>query len=249
MDRVEDRMRVGCVCVTEGRAPIFGIALSSFFVQRGDVVLAVIIRNPMEEESYRRVYRGMSKETDQIVWIEAFDGDVPARLDHGCDLLFNKFKCDIVTMWDDDDYAPPDRMDITREAFQKDIWFTGYNQGYFVNLRTLHGQRIKTPWGYWGGSITLTRDAWDANKFNKFTMPGYDRCFADLIPDDKKGAPLKSEQLPVAFSHGKNVTTWLKGKGEPMEEKLEKWMPSLVFDEVKRVQKFLIDRRVYPPGS
>lgn len=51
----------------------------------------------------------------------------------------------------------------------------------------------------------------------------------------------------MAFSHGKNVATWLKSKGSPMEGLMRGWVPELVMLEIKRCQKLMIDTRTFPP--
>jgi hypothetical protein len=263
-------MKIGCCCVTEDRAPIFGIALSSFLTQdHKDKVLMVVLKSedvPKAVHAYETEVLRLADSDAQILFLPGQgqkDMTVPERIDLGAEYLFN-MGCDLVTIWDDDDWSPVDRLATTADCYKTIVDLSGagkrlvlgYNQGWFVNLRTLQGEVIRLSGNQenplWGSSLTFNRMTWEKLKFGDREMPGYDRSFVqDCI---RKGAYAvlgcerrdKEWIRPVAFSHGRNVATWLKSCGEPMLDRLKRWMPQMCLDEVLRCQQLMIDTRTYP---
>ena len=162
----------------------------------------------------------------------------------------------MVTMWDDDDFSPVDRlsqMEDLEKTWNKHIpTYCSYTQGWFVNLRTLRGELIKTlPAHLWGGTLAFNCSAWvHGGRFATKPMPGYDRAFQKELksyPHSKEHRLRCLQGEPMAFSHTKNVATWLKSKGSPMEGVMKGWVPELVMLEIKRCQQLMIDTRTFPP--
>ena len=259
-------LKIGCLCVTKGdRAPVFGISFASYVSQhsRQKATMLTVGTKGINWQPY----------VDVIKRVNYFDGVVGALVDKevafltpkqpdltvcqcidlGCAELFVNHKCDLVTFWDDDDWAPSERVKMLSNLHDiNGIWTAGYSKGWFCNLRTLRAEHIDcVDWGLWGGSITFNRRTWeDLGGFAHRPLIAYDRSFVtDCLIKSGKVFILKGACPPVAFSHGKNVATWCKGKVEPFEEKLKKWMSAVCFVEVKLGQQFLIDRRIFPaPG-
>jgi len=251
-------MKIACIMVTEKRAPIWGIGLTSFLTQwHADKRLFVIL--PADQEV---AYRAAAKEFEQhpcwsrVTFVGVASGlTVQERKEIGCQVAFSD-GFDLVATFDDDDWAPPDRLVKTVSMMlSKTIPSYGsYARGWFVNLRTLYGEFIETfPYHLWGGCLTFNESGFhQANGFLDKPFPGIDRAF---MRDIKKCGEFKEyilpsstgAEYPVAFSHGKNVSTWLKMKGTQMEGVLKMWMPSVVLKEVMRCQKLMVDTRTFPP--
>jgi hypothetical protein len=247
-------MKVGCICVTEKRAPVFGIALASFMSQsHRDRVLIVSIRGSGAKH-YRDVRDRLQASGEPIKFLNDAAGQtVPETIDEAVSVAFYEQKCDLVTMWDDDDYRPRSSVSRFVEAlnWSKTPMVASYTGGFFVNLRTLDGQLVE-PDHLWGGCLTFNKPAWElAGGFTGKPFPGYDRAFVEVMGSRAKVGHLMHRfalnTTPIAFSHGRNVATWVKGETHPMEKYLERWMPGRVFAEVKRAQGFLIKRRIFPP--
>lgn len=263
-------MRIGCLCITENRAPIIGIALASYRVASKtlrdnhgtscDSVL--LVQDASAGDATRNVLLHCHVPT---VYQNTYGGprvDVATRVERGCRVLFDHYGCDYVTMWDDDDYAPHDRLAaiynsvVNTEKPGNDVY--AYTRGWFVNLRTLHGEWITAEYG-WGGSLTFSRNtALACGGFVGRNFPGYDREFTkecqahggrllDLARCSTLAAAIPLLVDPVAFSHGKNCATWLNSSGQDVAFMLETRLPDEVWQAVKSAQKFLVDHRVFPP--
>jgi len=262
--------RIACVCLTEERAPIWPIALTSYLTQIEGSFSTRLFCDTGHTRWQEYVHAAWAWDSTRALaearlWVSR-DYDV-MQLSLGDALTFRieRLVChafaegaDLVTIWDDDDYAPPDRLQRIATAVADldpaQPILGGYNTGWFVNLVTLQGEPIDCPWGFWGGSLTFNKVAWEAaGGFRDRIVPGYDRSFvSDLL--ERRGQSVQrfvleapAESQPVAFSHGKNIATWLKTRGEPMATRLQAWMPPVVFEAVKAGQAFLIERRVVPP--
>jgi hypothetical protein len=258
-------MKIGCVCITARRSPIVGIAVSSFLSQSYENRVLYIGADDTAkyyDEIARLAPEGNGKSLGDwgIALVRRRFNDVSNEL-HDLSLQAFNQGCDVVTIWDDDDYSPPLRLAATVETFhcgeKHNVAAVSYNGGYFVNLRTLHGKYVKLP-HLWGGCLSFTQETFEtAGGFLNRECPGYDRSFVE----DACDTPYKTvgkiygkcepsmDTRPTAFCHGSNIATFTTGDLEPMEDRLQKWMPAKVFGEVKRAQKFLIDRRIFPPGS
>jgi hypothetical protein len=230
-------MKIGCLCIsTPDRSPVIGIALASYMSQTVDAKLNV--------------------------WDDC--GNVTARLDEGCKYFFDVEAVDLVTVWDDDDFSPPNRLAATAYAFEhrdcpeNTMAVGGYRDGFFVNLRTLRGEYYHCPPEHpvWGSTLTFTQDAWEAaGGFAGRTVPGQDRSFVqDAL---KAGAELVHVEAPLnihkphAFVHGKNIATTVIAPREHqliLAEQLRQAAPAAVWAEIQRARQFLVDRRVYPAG-
>lgn len=248
-------LHIACLCVTENRLPIFGIALESFLKQRLPVgVHATLYVCADARSRYDCVIEG--RETppnlDVRVWERWYA--TAAGVPREYDAITDAVDAEILTVWDDDDFAPADRLAKTVIALEADALagraaVTSYAAGWFCNLRTLRAQYVDCrSWSYWGGCLAWTRGAAQRQSWRGLPCPGYDRWFVKKLGGDAFRPPL-TEPLPVAFSHGKNLTTWLTTTGE-------QWDDDRLFDrigdfavcrEVRRAQQFLIDRRVFPP--
>lgn len=263
-------MKIVCVMVTEGRAPIWGIGLASFLSQYHVDRHLIVVLPAEQEKAYQvaatgfeqhpfmdRVHYAMPTERpttiDGEIDHDAPKRGVPERLDMGCQLAWD-FGADLVAIMDDDDWSPPDRLSQSVEcSWERDVpIYASYSQGWFVNLRTLRGELVQTlPSHLWGGMLIFNRCAWEyAEGFTGKPMPGYDRAFQAKLraaPHSKKRQLRSGRGEPAAFSHGKNVATWLKSRGTPMEGVFQLWMPKLVLNEVKRCQQLMVDTRTFPP--
>jgi hypothetical protein len=251
-------MKIACVMVTEDRAPIWSMGLTSFLSQYHlDRELFVVL--PVgQEKAYQFAATGFIQHPfmDRVHYLipDAVDPlgnerGVPQRLDMGCKAAWD-FGADLVAICDDDDWSPPDHLSQAAECPWDKPAYASYTQGWFVNLRTLRGELVKTyPNHLWGGTLTFNQAAWElAGGFYDKPMPGYDRAFqAKLIRKVKEHHLRAQRGEPVAFSHGKNVATWLKSKGTQMMGVLKLWMPDLVLTEVKRCQQLMVDTRTFPP--
>jgi len=255
-------MKISCICVTENRAPIWGIALASFLTQQHqDKQLIVVVPND-EVRSYQLFaatfvdHPGMK---DVIYMsLEPSVYTVTERLDAGIAAAF-KLDAAVVAIWDDDDWSPVDRLTKTFEALRQcDDHIPGYasyTAGWFVNLRTLRGEWVQTlPHHLWGGTLAFNEAAWHrAGRFSEKPFPGQDRAFMAALkdaPESKEYRLVMGRGDPVAFSHGKNISTWLKSRGSPMEGFLRgavPIVPDLVWTEVLRCQQFMVDTRTHPP--
>jgi len=241
--------------VTEDRAPIWGIGLASFLSQyHVDRFLLVVL--PVDQvKAYQAAATGLECHPfmDRVHYLCVDDeATVPERIDVGCRAAWDS-GAELVAVMDDDDWSPTDRLsEADWKSWNQRPAYASYTQGWFVNLRTLRGELIQTlPHHLWGGTLTFNQAAWErAGGFSDKPMPGYDRAFQSQLRD----APHAMEHRlrgcrgdPVAFSHGKNVATWLKSRGTQMEGVFRLWMPELVLVEIKRCQQLMIDTRTYPP--
>lgn len=261
------QLKIGCLMVTEGRTAISDIAIESYKAQidcneiDGTRVQAkLVIVCPEDELDHYQVRLG----TKAAIVACSVYRSVQQRIDLAANVAFG-LGCQLCTMWDDDDYAPPNRLltlairylgtdNVDKHLHKSGPWVYGESSGYFVNLRTLRGERRTADVGYvWGGTLSFNNAAHHAaGGFTPHPFPGQDKAFVDAVLR-KDGVVLLGDERPprerpVAFSHKKNVATWLQSIGTPMEDELNEWMPRGVFDAVKRGQQFLIERRIYPPG-
>ena len=254
-------MRIGCLMVTANRAPIAGIGISSFLAAYPATEAILLILDNHDREASPpgyvvptvvnrlRKFRRYDQPTQRIVYeiSRAPSGieQVPALIDVGCDRLFNDYACDVVAIMDDDDYSPVDRLAQTAAVFNVDKppAVCGYTSGWFVNLRTWYGERVTVEPLLWGGSLAFTHAAWRRRCFTGLPPRAYDRAFAAAFEEGEK---VRLEGSPIAFSHGKNVSTWPMSAGENLTALIEA-LPDTVLQEVKLAQKFLIDRRIFPP--
>lgn len=249
-------MKIACVMVTEKRAPIWGIGLTSFLSQYHADRFLLVVLPADQEKAYQVAATNLESHPfmDRVHYMYIDDESrVPERLDVGCKAAWDS-GADLVAVMDDDDWSPSDRLS---QAAQFDrSWdaptYASYTQGWFVNLRTLRGELIKTlPQHLWGGTLTFNKAGWErAGGFSDKPQPGKDRAFMAKLrgaSDSKEHRLRRGRGEPVAFSHDHNVATWLKSKGTPMEGVLKQWMPELVLVEVKRCQQLMIDTRTFPP--
>lgn len=304
--------RIGCLCVTDDRAPVFGIALASFLTQDYDnAELLVLTPSPLPPycdviDRVMGTKRGYNEAFDKclaayVQWdhkgravriCRTGSPHVTENLDYGCKLMFEdsgmkdadgkplfREHCDIVTMWDDDDWSPPGRLFSTAQCSatnfalacgytmptQQEVdsyrLLAGYNGGWFCNLKTLQGHEVllnpeTNP--IWGGSLAFSKTTWRwLGGFRDRPFPGYDRSF---VNDFKaKGVWIHAispdcrngpiGRGPIAFAHGKNVATWPKEPCVDMTEALSKELPHLVALEVSLASEFLKERRVHVPGG
>jgi len=257
-------MIVGCLMATEDRAPIVGVSFASAICQRGLVGLVdqrLLCLCPVDQvyqyqEEWDRIGGG-SYGLSTLPLLRR--PSVPETL-HGAANSFLESiggggDDDICTMWDDDDISPHNRLVRTISAirsFHPRPVIASYSKGWFVNARTLHGYLLDLEDKHlWGGTLAWNRAAWQASTgFWDSPMPGYDRHFAKSACLTRQIAIVApDEQLPVALCHDKNVASKYQKRGDPMENKLQDWLPEKVFAELKRFQKFCVDQRIYPPLS
>lgn len=261
--------RIGCLCVTEDRAAVFGIALASWLTQDTPEAPSLLVSLAGTQiGAYADVARRLHC-IRRVHWVNRYR-EVLLRLDRGASELLWRGdpRRNLVTMWDDDDWSPPDRLRLLADAYadadHDAPWVASYTRGHFVNLRTLYGHAVELDAAsdnpFWGGGLTFNQAAYraasastSADVFASMKFPGYDREFVRRLRSiptcQMVSIPSANNNSPVAFSHGKNVATWLQHKGSDMREQLQEWLPKLVWDEVLRSSEFLHERRVFPPWS
>lgn len=251
-------MRIGCLMVTENRAPIAGIGLASAVSQDllPEMEQVILVQINGSSKGYLDVLQRFMSHTVYNKTKLRFDvldlpsgiESVPARTDEGCRTLFEHYACDVVALFDDDDFAPPSRLRETYELRLEGATYIGYTSGWFANLRTFRAEHFDKPApGLWGGSLAFTRAAWEHRRFTGLPAPGYDGAFVAVMlqaAQHKKG--ILTEGEPIAFSHGRNVCTWLMTPGIDATSLIDN-LPPLVSHEVKAAQKFLVEHRVFPP--
>lgn len=266
-------MKIGCLCVTENRSAILGIALASYETQRWSNRALLVVDTTSEFDTAAR--DACRKLPHALYWHRRELAPTVEKLDLGCNVLFHRLRCDLVAMWDDDDWSPPDRLTLAAEAylsaFVRYPWVWSYTRGHFVSLRTLNGHEIAcTPEGaLWGGCLTFNEAAWaEAGRFATKPNVGYDREFVAALRQQDVGrlSPLlqivtapPDAQLPVAFVHGHNVATQLCNPVEDYTERLlgvyarvlgsdggDGWLPPEVCTAVKHAQQFMVAHRAYP---
>lgn len=245
-------MKITCLCVTEKREAIFGIAASSYGAQEHlDKELQVALPTGHDPSDYIAVLNRLAGYG--VFYWTCGEGTIQERLDYGCIHAFKR-GADLVAIWDDDDFKPPSWLSLAADDYdgcdpEKPYLFAS-RQGWFVNLRTLRGEFHQLS-HCWGGSLIFNEAAWAASGgFAKGPWPGQDRAFVEALAG--KGTKVTfdfgKEQLGhVAFSHGKNVQTYLRGEGEPMKERFDRHLPLAVWNEVHVAREFLLKQGVYPP--
>lgn len=249
-------MKIACVMVTEARSPIWGIGLSSFLTQTHLNSNLLVVLPPGQKQQYIAAAEA-SKLTAHPHWkhvefVEA-TGNQRERLDEGCRVAFYQQWADLVAIFDDDDWAPEDRLTKTDDIrWDSSIAsYCSYTHGWFVNLRTLQGELIDTlPAHLWGGCLTFNKIGFErADGFANKPQPGKDRAFMAALKglSIHREHRLRCKDAPVAFSHGKNIATWLKKKGVPMGGTLKTMLPPIVLNEVVRCQQLMFDTRTFPP--
>lgn len=255
-------MRVYCLMVSEGRAPICGVSLASFKHQDSSGAehrLAICV--PCEE---KKDYAGeVERAAVEVKWFQSCDRgalqeqglDVADRIDNVCRWIFGEDPDAIITMWDDDDYSPPSRLARTVSAisqFHPRPVVASYDRGYFLNARTFDGSLVEVN-HLWGGCLAFNKRAFDsAGGFEDRPCPGYDRGFVDAAVDGGARAVVIDAhytELPIALIHGRNVATFPRGEMKPMDAYLRKHLPADVMLKLMGFKEFCIRRRIFPPGS
>jgi hypothetical protein len=254
------RVKIVCLCVTENRADCFPIALASWLEQElpdeYGAQLLVLDRSagPRTLDAVQSVTSIHDAHLNNIHYINtyragrAYGLTVAQRLTWGARFAFDDLDADLVTMWDDDDWSPPDRLRQTAELFVEyggRCCFIGYREGFFVNARTWQGEQ-KVLDHFWGSSLTFSRGL-DLDLLANGPWPGYDRAFVAGHPTVPQHELLAPEVRPIAFSHGRNVATFLAGPGFAMEPRLRKWLGPKSLAAASDFREFLIKHRVYPP--
>lgn len=245
-----NKPKIGCICVTENRSELIKIPLLNFNNQDYCNKSLFISINSSNFGKYVKQFDSIDNISMRLI-VNHDNYNVTKRIDILCSDAFT-MNCDIVTFFDDDDWSPYDRLSLTSRIFNKydlDIpLIASYGEGWFCNLRTLRAELVKCRnWPLWGGCLSFNKAAYKlVGGFGQFKCPGYDRNFMSRIANIEI---INSEIKPVAFSHGKNVATWLKDSGEPFEDFLIENMEQDEFDNIKKIQKFLIKRRIFPPNS
>lgn len=271
-------MKIGCLTVTEDRAPIWGISLASYLTQShpdtllyvfahpiGDYVNGALVRltDATPTGNLASVLVSASATTPKRVQVNTrFESErgvnvVCRVLDECVRLLFDR-GCDLVAIFDDDDWSPPDRLaGAAREAaalarhvgaLDKVPLVVSYSRGHMVNLRSFEGVELKLP-HLWGSTLTFNKQAWLlADGFAPGPWPGQDKAF--LTRAERRGAKLVAlPGAPINFCHNKNVASFAVGAGlMPLRERIAA-LPPMVRREVEAAQAFLIERNVWPPGT
>lgn len=260
-------MRIGCLMVTENRAPVVGIAVASYRAQQvkhfDDAVLLVYDNSAKAQEYRTALQRPL--EVDPRLKTQYYTSShasgklsVPARIDEGFNILTEHYACDVICMWDDDDYSPPARLQQTGDAFLRGVELSSYTAGYFVNLRSFEAQYFSRCTDLWGGCLALTRELWrgatrDRWSFRHYVCPGYDSEFVKEarrreVKVEGWCPPVQEDVAahPLAFVHGKNCATFINDRTVNVGEAMEKTLTPAVWREIEMAQKFMVERRVFP---
>lgn len=256
-------MKFAAVCVTEGRPDLYALALASFFTQHLDVGDQAVLYTEVAGNRFKDYedtlvrFAGFIGTAQRRVVLTAGGRSgpeaVPERFQRAFRLCSDAFHSDAFLMWDDDDWQPCERLLLTKEALSRPgTHICGYQKGFFVNIRTLRGEPVEiSPDYYWGGSLGFDRRALAAADFSAFKNPGYDGEFTQAVKahcgPQPCGEVLDQAPWPVAFSHGKNIATFLASPGDDMTAHLKRELPHLVWCEVERLQQLCIEKRIYPP--
>lgn len=246
--------RIGCLCVTENRAPVLPIALTSFAAQTHENKELLIVEGGSGPAVLRVVDKCVPRLAGQIDLLIRHS-TVQQRLELGTATLFSR-GCDVVTMWDDDDYSPPDRLERTAIVIAAGAEVVSYEEGYFCSLRTFEGHKLNVSPFLWGGTLTFTNSAWHyGGGFLNKSCPGYDRELAAAATGIHEGVQLspsgngcqlgvlRGGELPIAFVHGKNIATHLIEPCTPLDLS---GLPSAVKDALRDASAFLVAHRVFP---
>jgi len=279
-------MKIGCITISEQRSSIWGISLASFITQTYEnAVLHAYVDNVNAYAGVLDRLTGFGKASDNVsvvgmgitgkrdrmraVMIHTrapallgADG-VPTSLDVGIRSLFEE-DCDIVTIWDDDDFAPIDRLQRTASEFKRFTAGIGaldkmpivasYRSGWMINLRTFEGRFLQLD-HFWGGCLAFNKQAWlIADGFAPGSNPGYDRSFVTRLHRRSAVGSLDLTQdrvnLPIAFCHDKNVASFCVGDDVfDCAEQTRAVLPPLVRREVLAAKQLMMDKRVFPPGT
>jgi len=257
-------MKIGCVCVTENRAPVFDIAAACFAETHAhvrnflglSVHLFVCLPDLEDFADYQEM---VSFHEIPVSW-HFIKGTMPDRLHALCEVAFDS-GCDLVMIWDDDDWQQWTRPIEAQRVYAEHgspLVFGTY-EGWFVNLRTLQGHRF-TQDRLWGGSLVFDRVAFElGDGFKGRDVVGCDKQFLRHLGWDVATVELPLSEIVImrggaprmiAFSHGANLTT--HAAHVPPEEMTTSWimnLPGTSTAAIRRAQKYLIDRRIFPPGS
>lgn len=275
-------MKIGCAMVTEDRSAIWGIGLASYLTQMyPDTFLSVLaapighyvngalarLTDATPAGNLASVLVSVSATAPKSVRVGARDerggASVPKLLDGAVRRLFEVAKCDVVAIFDDDDWSPPDRLARTAQVagnyirehgtLDKVPFVCSYARGWMVNLRTFEGLELKLS-HLWGSTLAFNKQAWLlADGFAPGPWPGQDRAFLERVA--RRGGvqhAIDGPAAPINFCHNKNVASFAVGDGlAPLD--FDKpplaTMPPMVRREVSRGQQLMISHNVWPPGA
>jgi len=277
-------MKIGCAMVTEDRSAIWGIGLASYLTQTyadtflsalaapiGDYVDGALVRltDAAPAGNLASALVSVSASAPKPVRVgarttrERGSAAVLTLLDNAVRRLFEVAKCDVVALFDDDDWSPPDRLaQVARVAddymraydnLDKVPFVCSYDRGWMVNLRTFEGLELKLL-HLWGSTLAFNKQAWLlADGFSPGPWPGQDRAFIERVA--RRGGVLHAlggVLAPINFCHNKNVASFAVGDGlAPLarDEPPLSLLPPMVQREVLRGQALMIDRNIWPPGA
>ena len=223
---------VGCLCVSAGRVPIIPIAMWSY-----------------QHQTYKNSTMLIKSHVPEYKVLEA--------LDDGCLHLFDMMHCEYVAIWDDDDYSPTDRLALSVEALLEcnahAPALASYPAGWFCNLLTLKANFIDVQGvanHLWGGGLMFNLAAYKAlGGFRGASWPGQDRELQEAVRRTSGLLiPLEDCDLPVAFVHGKNISSKMYSAGDATLEVAAPTMPADVKDAVRAAQAFLRARGAHVPA-
>lgn len=258
-------MRIGCLCVTERRPHLLGIALASYHDQtHGDKCLYVIYPEDGEDvEDGGEEAAGYAQVRERLqpaatTWtaspLRSIE-TVCARLDQGCAYLFDEQGCDVVATWDDDDWKHPSYLAAVAAQLEVNPqWLiTGYLWGCYVNARHLWAEDLSKrpeviPWGYWGASLVYRKEAWRRQAFTELPFLGYDPAFCRSVGEKYWAPPVDDDPYKMlSFCHGQNCYQHCRGGGIDLKPWLEANVSTLAQQEIWRVREWFIEHGVEPP--
>jgi len=256
-------MKIGCLMVTERRPFVIGVALAAFFDQHfANKELFIISDGRRRSERNHEVdyAEALSRfvNPDITYTTSPLHGTktVCQRLDEGCRILFEERGCDVVAVWDDDDWKYPRFLTDLANFFSKPdsekFYFTGCKWSHYVNARHLYAESPRDKgagnWGYTGCSIAYRHTAWDQHKMSEFQFEGYDPAFCQAFEKVHWGPPVSDNPLDVlSLCHGQNVYQHCHGGGHDLKPWIRANLSTLAADEMFRTRDYMIAQEIEPP--
>lgn len=272
-------MKIGALMVTEDRGPIWGIGLASYLTQTHPDARLLVYADPLGDyldtlarltdappaSNFGALLVAVAGTMPKPVRVEARLANergcetVSKLLDKGAEKLFAA-GCDLVALFDDDDWSPSNRLayaaaavaDIARGAgsLDKHPILCSYASGWMINLRTFEGLLCRPPY-LWGSALTFNKQAWLQADGLAGPWPGFDALFTKRLR--QRGGLVEIVDPgdgPINFCHNKNVASFAVGPElEDCSAAVHARLPPAVLREVLAGQQLMIDRRVFPQGT
>lgn len=249
-------MRIGCLCVTERRAHLFGIAVAAYADQEHEDRCLVVVCPTGEVAEYESVLARLGI-NPEIVPTELRGANTALRrLDLGCKHLVDA-GCNAIATWDDDDWKHPTYLGEVSRRFEQNLaWLvTGYKWGLYVNARHLWAEdlseHVKEPWGFWGASLAYRSVVWYSGY--RFDRPGvgfqgYDPRLCQDVGKLHWAPPIDDDPYKMlSFCHDLNCYQHCRGGGFDLAPWISDNLSVRARTEIYRVRQYFIDHNIEPP--